>query len=98
MGVKLINRPDDGCVSDVSKVNSMAPFNGAVAGTFPGLEAGVGIGFQPRILSYGAVSSGVGPSEDPESWLIPLECARVLEITGGSTLIESDQAAERAYF
>ena len=57
----------------------MAPFNGAVAGTFPGLEAGVGIGFQPRILSYGAVSSGVGPSEDPESWLIPLECAQVLD-------------------
>ena len=36
-------------VPEVTRVNSMAPMNGAVAGTWEGVEKGVGIGWQCRM-------------------------------------------------
>ena len=39
--------------------------------------------WQPRLLGYGLCSSGVGPAEDPEAWLVPYPAARILEMADG---------------
>ena len=74
------------CVPAVVRVNAIAALNGAVRGTFPGVESRVGLMWQPRLLAYGLTASGVGPSEDPEG------AAKVLDIAGGRGAPPSLQA------
>ena len=49
------------CVPAVSRVNALAALNRAVGGTFPGVESGVGLLWQPRLLSYGLCVSIPSP-------------------------------------
>ena len=69
-------------VPEVTRVNSMAPMNGAVAGTWEGVEKGVGIGC--RMLSCGFCAAGFGMSDHPEGWMVPMEHTRYEEIANGA--------------
>ena len=46
----------------------------------PGVESGVGLSWQPRVLAYAVCRGGVGPRNSPEAWCVPVEADRASQI------------------